>query len=123
MPIFTALSYWEALSAGSLNAAYLATIDKKEYKIYIYNVSHNIASDLGNYVMENLDCDFVVLWRYNHNDELYNYSLRSVNKKTDVSDICKIHGGGGHHNAAGFSHKDPPKVVFNYEKINFQSGF
>jgi oligoribonuclease NrnB/cAMP/cGMP phosphodiesterase (DHH superfamily) len=97
---------------------YLATIDKKEYKIYIYNVSHNIASDLGNYVMENLDCDFVVLWRYNHNDELYNYSLRSVNNKTDVSNICKIHGGGGHHNAAGFSHKDPPKVVFNYEKIN-----
>jgi len=97
---------------------YLATINNKEYKIYIYNVSHNIASDIGNYVMEKLDCDFVVLWRYNHVDELYNYSLRSVNNKTDVSSICKIYGGGGHHNAAGFSHEDPPKVLFNYVKIN-----
>jgi len=100
---------------------YKATINNKQYNIYIYNVSHNIASDLGNYVMEKLDCDFVVLWRYNHNDESYNYSLRSSNNKTDVSDICKIYGGGGHHNAAGFSHQNPPKEVFQYVKVNLSN--
>jgi len=97
---------------------YKSTLNNKEYNIYIYNVSHNIASDLGNYVMEKLECDFVVLWRYNHNEESYNYSLRSTNDKTDVSDICKIFGGGGHHNASGFSHEYPPKDVFNYVKVN-----
>jgi oligoribonuclease NrnB/cAMP/cGMP phosphodiesterase (DHH superfamily) len=88
-------------------------IKENMYKVYIYNTPTD-ASDLGNYVMENLDCDFVIIWCYNHASELYTYSVRSIDKKTDVGYISKIYGGGGHRNAAGFSSDKHPKDLFIY---------
>ena len=64
------------------------------------------------------NCDFAILWRYDHIYEKYNLSMRS-NNKVDVSEICKKFGGGGHKNAAGCSiTKHPIKVFSNNEEIN-----
>lgn len=99
------------------NNRYETIINGYIYKIYIYNITGNIVSDLGNYVISNMECDFVVLWNYSHNDELYKYSLRSNDKKADVSEISKLYGGGGHRNAAGLSSELHPKDLFKYHKI------
>jgi oligoribonuclease NrnB/cAMP/cGMP phosphodiesterase (DHH superfamily) len=97
---------------------YTITINEINYEVYIYNITSNIISDLGNYVMDNLDCDFVILWSYNHNEEQYSYSLRSKDEKTDVGEIAKFFNGGGHRNASGLRNDKNPKELFNYEKIN-----
>jgi oligoribonuclease NrnB/cAMP/cGMP phosphodiesterase (DHH superfamily) len=91
--------------------------DHSELKAVFFNCTHDIASDLGNYAVDNTDVDFAVMWRYNHDDEQYCYSLRSTDKKADVSKICELFGGGGHRNAAGCASKLHPKDLFNYEKI------
>ncbi len=96
---------------------YKVYIDDRTYIAYLYNVPHDIASDLGNKAMLKLDCDFVGLWRYNHNEELYNFSLRSTDNNADVSEISKFFGGGGHRNAAGFSSDLHPKELFKYERL------
>ena len=99
------------------NNKYEIILNSYIYKIYIFNNSGNIVSDLGNYVIANMECDFVIIWNYNHNDELYKYSLRSNDKKADVSEIAKLFGGGGHRNAAGLSSELHPKDLFKYTKI------
>jgi oligoribonuclease NrnB/cAMP/cGMP phosphodiesterase (DHH superfamily) len=96
---------------------YEVTVDEKKYNVYIYNQLGNIVSDLGNYAVEKFDCDFVIIWNYNHDDENYRYSLRSKDSKTDVSEICKFFGGGGHRNAAGMGSVKHPKELFIYKKI------
>lgn len=84
----------------------------KGYKVFMYNCDHELASDLGNYMVNKHDYDFAVCWRYSHRDEEYHYSLRS-NGKVDVSQICKELGGGGHKNAAGCSSMTHPIILFN----------
>ena len=95
--------------------------NKSDLKAAIFNCSHSIANDLGNYAVENTDADFAIMWRYDHDDEQYCYSLRSTNDKADVSEICKLFGGGGHRNAAGCASKLHPKDLFQYEKIEEES--
>lgn len=101
---------------ASTTQIYNVVVDKINYKAAINNCSHDLASDLGNYLVENTDCDFAVLWRYDHEHELYYYSLRSIDSKTDVSMITKFFGGGGHRNASGCESKNHPKILFNYSK-------
>lgn len=81
------------------------------YKACIVNCDHELASDLGNYILRTSDCDFTVCWRYNHSKEEYWMSLRADNK-VDVSEICQKYGGGGHKNAAGCTSKIHPSVLF-----------
>jgi oligoribonuclease NrnB/cAMP/cGMP phosphodiesterase (DHH superfamily) len=90
--------------------------NKSDLKAAIFNCSHGIANDLGNYAVENTDADFAIMWRYNHEDEKYYYSLRSKDSKCDVSRICRLFGGGGHRNAAGCASKLHPKELFQYYK-------
>ena len=89
----------------------------KKYVAYIFNVTGSFTSDLGNYVASNMECDFVIIWSYNHNDEKYSYSLRSIDSKADVSIIANALGGGGHRNAAGLASLLHPKELFSYQKI------
>jgi len=101
------------------NKPYIVHIpDHPQLTAAIFNCTHDIASDLGNYAVENTEVDFAVMWRYSHDDEKYFYSFRSIDSKADVSNICKLFGGGGHRNAAGCESKLHPKDLFNYEKIN-----
>jgi oligoribonuclease NrnB/cAMP/cGMP phosphodiesterase (DHH superfamily) len=92
--------------------------DHPELKAAIFNCTHEIASDLGNYAVVHTEADFSVMWRYNHDTEEYCYSLRSIDTKADVSLICKLFGGGGHRNAAGGASKLHPRDLFKYEKID-----
>jgi oligoribonuclease NrnB/cAMP/cGMP phosphodiesterase (DHH superfamily) len=90
-------------------------------KIYIYE-SHKVcmanepeySSDLGNALSSQDQCDFAVIWKFDHISEKYIMSLRSCDK-VDVSVICKKFGGGGHKNAAGCSSSIHPIVLFNQE--------
>lgn len=87
-------------------------------RVAFFNCSHDLCSDLGNYVITNTDADFVVMWRYVHDKDEYHYSLRSCDAKTDVSAICELFGGGGHRNASGCASKLHPKELFQYEKVD-----
>ena len=76
------------------------------------NVDTELTSDLGNSLSNRDECDFAILWRYDHEYESYSLSLRS-NNKVDVSLICKQFGGGGHKNAAGCNIKMHPLLIFS----------
>lgn len=86
--------------------------DEKNYKIIKYNCHAELKSDFGNYCMKNSDIDFCVLWTFDHKENKYYYSLRSMNDKEDVSLICSFFNGGGHRNAAGFEHIEHPNELF-----------
>ena len=58
-------------------------------------------TDLGVAALEQIKCDFCIMWVYNLDSKKYVMSMRS--KKVDVSEICKIFGGGGHRLAAACS--------------------
>lgn len=92
-------------------------IKNARYKVAITECSHDLASDLGHYLVENKECDFAMLWRYDHASEQYWYSLRSDDAHADVSAVCKVNGGGGHRNASGFSSSLHPKDLFSYVKV------
>ena len=93
--------------------------DRNIKKIYMYeghklcmaNVDSDYASDLGSNLSSRPECDFAILWSYDHINEKYNVSMRSTNK-VDVSVICKKFGGGGHPNASGCKLEEHPVVVF-----------
>jgi len=58
-------------------------------------------SMLGKYIVENIKCDFCIIWNYNIRKNKYTVSLRS--NKVDIGTIAKDFGGGGHKFAAAFS--------------------
>ena len=93
-------------------------IGTDSYNVSFFNCTTDYASDLGNYAVSETDCDFAVLWSYDHEDEQYRYSLRSIDTKVDISVIAKRFGGGGHRNAAGCASKMHPKELFHYEPID-----
>lgn len=69
-------------------------------KAYIVN-SSNWISEIGAKLSP--DCDFVIIWYFNHDRNEYRVSLRSFHDNVDVSEIAKRFGGGGHKKTAGFS--------------------
>ena len=90
---------------------YNYNFNNNNYKVKMFNCDHEIASDLGNALCK-YNCDFAVLWRYDHITEKYWLSMRA-NNKVDVSEICKTFGGGGHKNAAGCCIDKHPIEIFN----------
>jgi oligoribonuclease NrnB/cAMP/cGMP phosphodiesterase (DHH superfamily) len=89
----------------------------KGHKVCMVNVENDLVSDLGNALSSRPECDFAILWRYDHVYEKYNISMRSANK-VDVSQICKQFGGGGHKNAAGCSISEHPIKIFHQSQKN-----
>lgn len=73
-----------------------------QYRVAVYNGNGcpNV-SLLGKRLVDTLDCDFAFLWTYHMDKKEYIVSLRS--NKTDVSEIAKLFGGGGHKFASAFS--------------------
>jgi oligoribonuclease NrnB/cAMP/cGMP phosphodiesterase (DHH superfamily) len=101
----------KACKKGSYILAYSKTVVKKiadqailrtcnGKKVYIVNSSHWM-SEIGAKLSP--DCDFAVVWYYDHDRHEYRVSLRSFHDNIDVSEIAKKFGGGGHKKAAGFS--------------------
>lgn len=48
-------------------------------------------------------CDFAVIWYYDHETRQVKVSLRAHHDDSDVSEVAKRFGGGGHRKAAGFA--------------------
>jgi oligoribonuclease NrnB/cAMP/cGMP phosphodiesterase (DHH superfamily) len=48
-------------------------------------------------------CDFAVIWYYDHETRQVKVSLRAHHEDSDVSEVAKKFGGGGHRKAAGFN--------------------
>jgi len=73
-----------------------------QYKVAVY-CGHNCPSvtDLSVGAMERINCDFCIMWVYNLDSKKYVLSMRSLD--VDVSEICKLFGGGGHKLAAACS--------------------
>lgn len=66
-----------------------------QYKVAVYNgVTCPNTASLSINILDNNDCDFVIFWVLNLNQNKYILQLRS--KTVDVSEIAKTFGGGGH---------------------------
>ena len=100
----------DAVKRGSYILAYSKTVIKKvcekavarKYKgmkVIVVNSSHWM-SEIGARLAP--DCDFAVIWYYDHEDRINKVSLRAFHDTVDVSEIAKRFGGGGHKKAAGF---------------------
>lgn len=68
-------------------------------------------SEIGNVL--SIKCDFAVIWYYDHDTCQVKVSLRAHHDDSDVSEVAKTFGGGGHRKAAGFTL--PPGI--SIEKI------
>lgn len=101
----------DAVKRGSYILAYSKTVVKKvcekatlkKYKkmdVYVVNSSHWM-SEIGAKLSP--DCDFALIWYYDHDDQQTRVSLRSFHDHIDVSEIAKEFKGGGHRKAAGFT--------------------
>ena len=100
----------DAVKRGSYILAYSKTVVKKVCEkaaprkmggkdIMVVNASHWM-SEIGARLSP--DCDFAMIWYYDHNDKIIKVSLRAFHDRIDVSDISKKFGGGGHRKAGGF---------------------
>ena len=76
--------------------------DDNLYKVAYVN-TNLFKNEIANKLVSDSECDFSVAYNYDDNKNLTKFSLRSNDSKTDVSQIAKILGGGGHRNAAGFT--------------------
>jgi len=100
----------DAVKRGSFILAYSKTVVKKvcdkaaartldDMSVMAVNASHWI-SEIGARLAP--DCDFAMIWYYDHNDRDIKVSLRAFHETVDVSEVAKKYGGGGHKKAAGF---------------------
>ena len=100
-----------AVKRGSYILAYSKTVIKKvcdkassrSYKgqhVLVVNSSHWM-SEIGSRLSP--DCDFAMIWYYDHEKKDIKVSLRSFHETVDVSEVAKNFGGGGHKKAAGFT--------------------
>jgi len=101
----------DAVKRGSYILAYSKTVVKKvcekavhrKYEgmdVMVVNSGHWM-SEIGARLSP--DCDFAVIWFYDHEDRIIKVSLRAFHDHIDVSEIAKTYAGGGHRKAAGFT--------------------
>ena len=115
----------DAVKRGSYILAYSKTVIKKVcekaaqrryqgMEVMVVNSSHWM-SEIGNRLSH--DCDFAVIWYYDHEDRKIKVSLRAFHDNVDVSEIAKRFGGGGHKKAAGFALPDGKHIeeIFDVE--------
>lgn len=89
----------KALGNPSSKKVLITTFQDKT--VGVFNTTHFI-SESGSVVYSNLDVDFSMSY-FLLPEGNWVFNLRSKAGGVDVSAICKLYGGGGHHNAAGFS--------------------
>ena len=100
----------DAVKRGSYILAYSKTVVKKVCEkaqsrklggkdVLVVNASHWM-SEIGARLAP--DCDFAMIWYWDHEAKETKVSLRAFHETVDVSEIAKKHGGGGHKKAAGF---------------------
>jgi oligoribonuclease NrnB/cAMP/cGMP phosphodiesterase (DHH superfamily) len=68
----------------------------------IVNVPYHYASDTAHALLQKYpEAPFTACW-FRRGDGMVQYSLRSEDRRVDVSEVAKKFGGGGHRNAAGY---------------------
>lgn len=83
----------------------------KYYKVAVYCGTKD--TELANRALDEIDCDFVIMWTLNLNQKKYVISMRS--KNVDVSKFTKLFEGGGHTYAAS--------LVFPMNKFRIEDLF
>ena len=118
----------DAVKRGSYILAYSKTVVKKvcdkatkrkfgEHDVMVVNSSHWM-SEIGATLAK--DCDFAMIWYYDHDEQIYKCSLRAFHDTVDVSEIAKKFGGGGHRKASGFvlpRQRHPDSIFFPDEEL------
>ena len=100
----------DAVKRGSYILAYSKTVVKKVCEkaqsrklggkdVLVVNASHWM-SEIGSRLSP--DCDFAMIWYWDHEANETKVSLRAFHETVDVSEIAKKYGGGGHKKASGF---------------------
>ena len=100
----------DACKRGSYILAYSKTVVKKVCEkassrnldgkdVLVVNASHWM-SEIGSRLAP--DCDFAMIWYWDHESKETKVSLRAFHDTVDVSEIAKRFGGGGHKKASGF---------------------
>jgi oligoribonuclease NrnB/cAMP/cGMP phosphodiesterase (DHH superfamily) len=100
----------DARKRGSFILAYSKTVVKKVSEqaqlrkmggkdVLVVNSSHWM-SEIGARLAP--DCDFALIWYWDHETQDTKVSLRAFHEMVDVSEIAKQFGGGGHKKASGF---------------------
>jgi uncharacterized protein len=72
-----------------------------QYRVCVLNTSCPNGSLLGKKVLDEVDCDFCMMWSLHLDKKEIVASLRS--KNVDVGELAKVFGGGGHRLASAFS--------------------
>ncbi len=114
----------DACKRGSYILAYSKTVGKKVCEkakarkmagkaVMVVNASHWM-SEIGARLAP--DCDFAMIWYYDHNDKEVKVSLRAFHDHVDVSEISKKFKGGGHRKAAGFRLPGDYKIEDLFDK-------
>lgn len=79
------------------------------YDVLVTNASHWI-SEIGTKLAP--DCDFALVWFWNHAEKYAKVSLRSFHPDVDCGTIAKRFNGGGHADIAGFEHHGNIEEIF-----------
>ena len=119
----------DSVKRGSFILAYSKTVVKKVCEkasarkidgkdVLVVNSSHWM-SEIGARLAP--DCDFAVIWYYDHNDKNIKVSLRAFHDKIDVSEISKKYKGGGHKKAAGFTLPGDFKIEDLFDKAQVKN--
>ena len=82
----------------------------KGYDVLVVNSAHWI-SEIGMKLAP--DCDFALVWFWNHNEKHAKISLRSFHPDVDCGTFAKRFGGGGHSEIAGFEFRGNIEELFN----------
>lgn len=92
------LAYSKTVISKIAKQAVSRKMDGKD--ILVVNSSHWM-SEIGAALSPK--CDFAVIWFYDHDTRQVKVSLRAHHEDSDVSEVAKKYGGGGHRKAAGFA--------------------
>lgn len=114
----------DAVKRGSYILAYSKTVVKKVCDkaasrkiggkhVMVVNSSHWM-SEIGAKLSP--DCDYALIWYYDHNDRMIKVSLRAFHEHIDVSEVSKRFGGGGHKKAGGFTLPGDFKIEDLFDK-------
>lgn len=80
------------------------------FDVLVTNATHWI-SEIGTRLAP--DCDFALVWYWNHNEGYAKVSLRSFHPSVDCGTIAKRFGGGGHADIAGFEFRGNIEDIFS----------
>lgn len=83
---------------------FVQTPDKRYYFIACIDSAGILRSDLGNFVLsEYPNANLSMVYSHNQYNNSTSVSYRSLDDRTDSTEIAKLNGGGGHRNASGAS--------------------